>query len=284
MTRGAGLMLAVLIAQPQRPTIDTLLARATTYVQQFVASFANVVAEERYVQESTIPPRTGGPGVTQSLGPAFVSHRAMRSDFLLVRRGEADSFETFRDVWEVDGHEVPGSRDRLTTLLFEPSPSALDQAWRLARESARFNLVPSRTLNTPLVALAFLQPRYQSRFRFSLGRADPEAGPDVWVVEYRERARPTILRTMDGRDLAASGQIWIERETGRVVKTALAVSADDRIVTSFRFDERFAIAVPVEMRESYSSGPAHYLGVATYGQFRRFGVSTEEKIELPVAR
>jgi hypothetical protein len=284
MTRGAGLMLAVLIAQPQRPAVDTLLTRATTYVQQFVAGFANVVAEERYVQESTIPPHTGGPGLTQSFRPAIVSHRAMRSDFLLVRRGEADSFETFRDVWEVDGQEVPGSHDRLTTLLFEPSQSALDQAWKLARESARFNLVPSRTLNTPLVALAFLQPRYQSRFRFSLGKADPESGSNVWVIEYRERARPTILRTMDDHDLPASGRIWIERETGRVVKTELAVSADDRIVTSFRFDDRFDIAVPFEMRESYSSRGVSYLGVATYGQFRRFAVSTAEKITLPVAR
>ena len=169
MTPSAWLMLAIFVAQPQKPTAETLLARATTYVNHFLARFANVVAEEQYVQESTIPPRTTGRGATKSFGPAIVEHRAMRSDFLLVRRGEADSFETFRDVWEVDGHEVPGSRDRLTTLLFEPSQSALDQAWRLARESARF-LVPTRTLNTPL-SRWHPQPR-SSRFRFARqGRA-----------------------------------------------------------------------------------------------------------------
>jgi hypothetical protein len=284
MTTSAGVMLAILMAQPQKPGLEALLARATTYVDRFVANFANVVAEERYVQESTIPPRTAGQGVTKTPGPAIVGRRAMRSDFLLVRRAKADSFETFRDVWEVDGHEVPGGRDRLTALLSEPSQDALDLAWRIARESARFNLVPTRTLNTPLVALAFLQPRYQSRFRFSLAGADAEAGPDVWILEYRERARPTILRTNDDRDLAASGRIWVERATGRVVKTELVVSPDDRIVTTFQFDDRFEIAVPIEMRETYSSGPAYYLGVATYGRFRRFGVSTDETIAGPVAR
>jgi hypothetical protein len=46
-------------------------------------------------------------------------------------------------------------------------------------------------------------------------------------------------------------------------------------VTSFAFDVDLQLDVPVEMREDYGS----LTSVATYGRFRRFGVSTEEKLQ-----
>lgn len=79
--------------------------------------------------------------------------------------------------------------------------------------------------------------------------------------------------------------------TGRVMKTELRIEMGGTavgagmvmrnrsdIVTSFRLDERFGIAVPVEMRESHVFGSNDVVTVATYGRFRRFDVKTDETI------
>ena len=76
-----------------------------------------------------------------------------------------------------------------------------------------------------------------------------------------------------------AGRLWIESDSGRIVKTELVVAGGDRVTSTFRFDERFQIAVPTEMQESFTIGRMAIEGRATYGQFRRFGVSTEEQFQ-----
>ena len=56
------LLPAVMLAQAP-PPVEDLRERATAYVDQFIARFASVVAEERLVQE---PPRTGTSTATPS--------------------------------------------------------------------------------------------------------------------------------------------------------------------------------------------------------------------------
>ena len=65
--------------------------------------------------------------------------------------------------------------------------------------------------------------------------------------------------------------------TGRVLKTELHVeqpSVRAIVTTTFRYDDRFGIAVPMEMRERYTIGTGNRVTtVATYGRFRRFDVT-----------
>ena len=51
------------------------------------------------------------------------------------------------------------------------------------------------------------------------------------------------------------------------------------ITTSFVFDADLGTMVPTVMEEAYGSRGALMTAKATYGRFRRFGVSTEEKLE-----
>jgi hypothetical protein len=212
-------------------------------------------------------------------------HRELVSDYLLVKSPDLGAWHTFRDVLEVDGRAVRDRSERLTALFLEPAPAAVQRATEIDREGIRYNLGdPSRTINNPLLVLGFLQAAYRSRFKFSLRDPDPELGPDVWIVEYREQARPTILRRAPDGDLTARGRLWIEARTGRVLRTELTVSDDDEITASFRFDERFQIAVPVEMREHYWNGNEYVEGIARYDHFREFAVRTEEKIQTEPIR
>ena len=269
-----------LTAAPSRT--DEIVSRASLYVSDFVRRFSNIVAEERFVQDTrwlnTPRGRRGASG--QLVAPGGSVHRELISDYLLVQPTGSTEWQLFRDVFDVDGRPVRERSERLEQLLLEPAANALARALEIEREGARYNIGdPIRTLNNPLLSLGFLQPRYQARFKYSLRDADPTVGPDVWIVEYREQARPTLIRRSPDGDLPARGRFWIELTTGRVVKTELKVSEEDEVTTTFRFDERFQIALPVEMRESYWFGLTYVSGVAQYGRFRRFGVETHEQIK-----
>ena len=242
---------------------DQLVAQATAYVVDFLSRFSNVVAEERYIQETTSPRR----------------RRELKSDFLLVKPPGSEEWIQFRDVFEVDDAPVRDRDERLTQLFLDEPSNALTRAAEVMRESARFNLASSiGTLNKPLLAMAYLQPRYVTRFWFRVGPIDRSVGAGVRLVQFEEWARPTILRRAAANaDLPARGRMWIEEGTGRVVKTELR-AGDAEIVTTFAFDVNLQVAVPVEMRERYVR-QFEITGIATYGRFRRFEVRTQEQVK-----
>lgn len=267
-------------AAPQAVSTEEVLVRARTYVLDFIRSFSNVVAEERYVQASSVLPRVSGTGLDRNFNQPAPIRRVLTSDFLLVRRETNADWNTFRDVFEVDGRPVRDRSERLARLLIQPTTEAGDEALKIARESARYNLSGGgRTINNPLMVLSLLQPRFQERFRFTAGKPDKDFPSNVAVLEYREQARPTLLKRSGGENLPMIGRVWVDSGTGRILRTEMVVSGNDRVMTTFRFDERFQIAVPAEMHESYGAGRTSVEGHATYGQFRRFGVTTEEKIQ-----
>ncbi len=237
-------------------TPPAVVLRASRSVDDFIRRFSNVVAEERYVQESSYPHR----------------RRELRSDFLLVALpGAVDRYQ-FRDVLEVDGTAVRDRGDRLTKLFLDAPRDALQRARDLTRESERYNLLNIGSLDQPLLAVGFLQPRYVNRFQYTVGSIERRDGADVRYVAFEEIARPTIIKSnVTHGDFPSHGYFLIDEATGRVVRSELDLghgTPPPSIVTSFRFDEDLQLEVPVEMRDP--------LGVATYGRFRRFSVKTEE--------
>ena len=264
-------------------TLEALLARAGRYVTEFEQRFSNVVAEEHYEQRAPAPAR-GNTTLTASL-----LQRELRSDFLVVKLPDGDSWMPFRDVFEVDGKPVRDRQERLTGLFLQPRAIAVDQAKKIADESARYNIGDvHRTINVPVLALVVLRPQNQARFVFSHLQRDRRAGPDVWSIEYHERGAPTIVHGEGGRDLPCEGRVWIEATDGRVVRTELVV--EDSLVrgvitTDYRPDEAFGFALPVEMREQYTSGSnvsRAIVGRATYSKFRRFNVETDQTLRRDV--
>jgi hypothetical protein len=273
MKAGLGGVLACALAVgvhagAQTPRVDELIPKATEYAHHFIGRFSNVVAEERYEQEITVPRRK----------------RVLTSDFLLVRYPGDAVWQAFRDVAEVDGKPVRDREDRMMKLFLEPSSSALRRAAELAGASSRHNLLDIGTLNNPLLVLSFLQQQYVDRFRFNLAGLDKKLGPDVRTVRFVEFRVPTILKLNASNDLASRGLIWIEETTGRVVKTELQVGGSVspiRVTTHFALDEELGINVPTVMEDWYPQGTGEFRGKATYGKFRRFEIKTEETIEKP---
>ncbi len=249
---------------------NEILARATRYVVDLLPALTNVVAEETYVQRITNPSRT----------------RRLVSDYLLVRVEESQVWTAFRDVFSVDGTPVRDRDQRLARLFLESPGTAFEQASRIAREGARHNLSNIGTINDPLLALAFLQPRYAARFRFLSAKLDKAMGPDIWSMQYQEFVVPTILKGNANRDIPARGRYWVEGATGRIVKTELLLGADSvrsglnpiEILTTFVYNDDLQLNVPSEMKEWYPDRNGQISGVATYGRFRRFGVTVDETV------
>ena len=265
--------------QAQAPTADALVAKAGAYVKEFVSRFSGVVAEERYTQRLVSQRQT----------------RVLASDFLIVQIPESNDWTAFRDVFEVDGMPVRDRDERLVKLFLQArSNTTLQRAAEIAREGSRHNLRGIGTVNNPLLALAFIQDAYRTRFRWRLVKNDKDVGPDVWSVRFEENVRPTILRGNANRDLMSTGLIWIDAPTGRILRTELRVDVGgsvvggnaaivvrnrSEVITRYSLDEGFQIAVPVEMRENHFFGDSDISTVATYGRFRRFGVQTDEAIQ-----
>jgi hypothetical protein len=273
-TRAVGLSLVLCLvvllggvgidAQSQASRVDQIVARASRWVEEFFGKYSNVVAEERYVQDTSVPHR----------------RRELKSDFLLVKPAGSNDWFQFRDVFEVDGKPVRDRDERLAKLFLQQPAGAIERASQVTRDSARYNLEDIGNLNMPLVAMSLLHSRYLPRFKFTLGKQEKKLGPDVWLVQFREVLTPTLLRSgQSNGDLPARGRLWIEEATGRVVKTELLIglgNPPNQIETTFKFDEGLKMDVPVQMKEWYGSDTDQLNSVATYSRFRRFGVTTEE--------
>jgi hypothetical protein len=264
------------------PTLAPILLSAAAYVDRFTTAFGDVIGEERYIQDLLAGGRLMAP---RPAGSADTRHRELRSDLVLVRTGDVLGWQMFRDVFEADGAPVRDRQERLSRLFEQPATVALDQAARIARESARYNIgAVERTLNTPVLALLFLQADQQPRFQFLRGTRTPGFSDRVDVIDFRELARPTIIRTVQNTDRPASGRLWIDRETAEILQTELVltgVGVSVRFTTLFRHDDRLKVAVPVRMQEEYVLPSGKLLGTATYGSFRQFRVSTDATVAAP---
>jgi hypothetical protein len=264
-------------------TVEQLLDRATMFVENLIVKMSRVVAEEQYVQEYLDSSIQGSRGTFQS-APQVRERRRLVGDLLLVKPSASEPWHLFRDVFEVDGRPVRDRENRLAQLFLKTTDTAnaVKRAQQIAAESARFNIKPIGTVDNPFLALGLLQRVYRPRFQFTLRGRDAAVGENVWIVEYRETARPTLMRGSLDKDIVARGKYWIDSANGHIAKTELmfnALGTESSVTTTFEMDERLGTPVPVEMRFKRGGSLNEVRGVATYGRFRQFEVETEETIQ-----
>lgn len=284
-------------AAAQRPagsTLEELLARARQSTADLLDKLANVVAEERYVQDSNSYLRVVPiPGLTRSGAGASLpsrapnttaKHRELRADFLIVKLQGSFS-QPFRDVFEVDGVPIRDREQRLAKLFLDKKSQSDTRAKEIADESARYNLGSvERTINNPLFPLMYLATEELKHVKFTMGKMERVAGVDVRILEYVEEGRPTLVRGRPGEEMPAFGRFWIEDETGQIVKAEVRIERRDvkaNLTTEFREDERLGINVPAQMHESYELFESTVKGTASYSRFRRFGVESTEELTPP---
>jgi hypothetical protein len=285
----AFLVLPIATARGQEPALADVLGRAGAYVTAFQRQLSGVVSEESYVQDITESPTFG----TRSSIRTLITHRALKSDLLLVKPQGVQRWIQFRDVFDVDGKPVRDRSDRLMKLFINPSASTAAQVERIVAESVRYNIGNiHRNFNVPVFALLILEPKRQQKFTFTRVEAgapmlarDFGVPVDTWVVRYQEANHETMIRTTNDRDLPAHGRFWIEPATGRVVMSELIAedfALSGTIVVKYQAQAEVLpdLLVPAAMREQYLDrrNGMRVNGAATYGRYRQFQVKVDEKI------
>ena len=268
----------------QVPSLDDVLKRTAAYVAEFRRQLSEIVAEETYRQEVVNTSRPGNP-------VADHRPRTLRSDLLLIKPADADRYVELRDVFEVDGEPVRDRQSRLEGLLRDPSGGANPTIQFIINESAKYNIGRiARNINTPLMALQFLDAEYQTRFKFkhvhkekpvfraAHDQAANEApvfrvSTEMWNIEFEERRRNTVIRTVAGGDAPAHGRFWIDPSNGAVLMSEIVLDrgGDGVIATvtvSYQSEPLMGFLVPIEMRESYVRYGERIAGRAQYGKFR----------------
>jgi hypothetical protein len=270
------LLASVVAIRAQPPDVDSALEKAADYIYAYKRDFVGVVAEESYRQQVA-----GGRIGTDIRGfpvEAPRQKRDLKSDILYVRTPDADRWLQFRDVYEVDGKPVRDRAERLAKLFLQPSRSVQKQAEDIAAESARYNIGGvSRTVNMPLLALSVLESESRPWFSFSGARKK-----DAWEIEFREERGGTLIRTTGNQSMPSHGRFSIEADTGRVLSSDLIAETPTlraRIEVTYAPESTLRMLVPREMREKYESKDGSVIeGRASYAKFRRFQVTTDEKL------
>ena len=275
------LLAAGLPASSQEPSLDEVLNRAADYVTAFRKQLSGIAAEETYTQEIT---NTGRFVNSLLVNPK----RRLRSDLLLVKPADTDGYIELRDVLEVDGAPLSNRQGRLEQLLKQPAAGS--QIAAIIEESARYNIGSiTRNINTPLMALQFLDRHCRRRIDFkhvdktapvfpAKQDQDYNASPvfrvatEMWNIEFRERGDGTLIRKPNGDDLRARGRFWIDPSTGSVLISELIVDGGGvraTVTVSYQSEPLMGFLVPVEMRESYERSGERITGHAEYGKFRQ---------------
>jgi len=281
------IVVATALLQAQEPTLDSVLLRAADYVSRYQQQLRGLVAEETYRQNVT---RTSAARPSDARGRQTREGRELKSDLLLVKLGDENFWMQFRDVFEVDRKPVRDRDQRLSRLFIEAKVDARTQAETIQQESARYNLGPlMRTINVPIMALLFFERTVQPKLKFEQGKAgnvkrfDGLAEPSaIWMIEYKEVTKGTLVRGLNDRDIPSRGRIWLDSSNGRVLRTEM-ISEDTQlraeITVSYKSETGLELLVPGEMREVYTirRNDTRIDGRATYGHFRRFTVATSEK-------
>jgi len=287
----SGVLAAALVAvvassqQPQNShELISALQRATEYVTQYEAELGNLIGNEEYVQNAAwlAPTGRGNPMVAKRL------QRRVSSDFLIIQVGP--EWAALRKANRVDGSKVKETEPAFEDA-FDNSPEA-NQKRLLAMkaESIRYNIGDIiRDTNLPTVALKVLRESEVSRFVFERAGSSKIEGIQAWVVRFREQASPTLVIGGKGEFLYSNGTLWIEPETGRVLRTEFIVEnryaparVKARIVVTYSEGKNIKLLLPSLMDEHYESEFNTVDCKAYYSNFRPFEVEVKFDIHPPV--
>ena len=282
----AALVAVVASSQPQSsPELISVVQRATEYVTQYEAELGNLIGSEEYVQNAVwLAPsgRGGNPMVAKR------SQRRVSSDFLIIQVGP--EWAALRKANRVDGSKVKESEPAFEDS-FDNSPEANHKRLlEMKAESTRYNIGDIiRSINLPTVALKVLRESEVSRFAFEHAGSSKIEGVQTWVVRFREQVSPTLVIGGQGEFLYSSGTLWIEPETGRVLRTEFSVEnryAPSRVkarsVVTYSEGKNIKLLVPSLMDEHYESEFNTVDCKAYYSNFRPFEVEVKFDIHPPV--
>lgn len=281
-------LIAASTVSARQPAIGDLIDRASRYVVGYESSFFVLAMDEEYVQWLERPVNPGS-NISRSnpgggmVAPRHDSRQVAKADYLLVQAGPGRGWLPFRDILMLNGNEISFSQDRLVRMFRSGNDDAFDLATELNQASRKHDIGNvTRTINIPMLGMMLMHPQVRERFSFKHEGDESLQGRYVERLSYRETARPTLIKTTRGKDLALTGRMWIEPTTGIVVKTEM-IAADPivraQVTVTFRRDGEVGIWVPEKMEEYYKASIAldDIFAVSTFSSPRVFQAGVKDR-------
>ena len=264
--------------------LANVLQRATEYVTQYEAELGNLIGSEEYVQNAAWLGNTG-------FGYPRIGKRSQRrlsSDFLIIQVGP--EWAALRKVNRIDGVKVNETEPALEDA-FDNSPEANSTRLLVMKaESTGYNLGDIiREINLPTFALKVLHKSDVSRFAFERAGSSKIEGIQTWAIRFREQTGPTLVVGGKDQPLYSTGTLWIDPDTGRVLRTEFLVEnayAPSRvkgaIIVRYAEGKNVKMLVPSLMDEHYETEFNTVDCRAFYTNFRPFEVDVKFEIRPPV--
>ena len=269
--------LLVLGFQSAPSPVDTVVKRASQYVDVYMRELGSIIGEEQYNQEALWQDE-------DMRSHKIRSQRARRtvSDFLALPVGA--EYIGVRHVRQVDDVTLDPLYRGFWRESFDESTAEGRQQLQKAFtfESTRYNIGDfSRSTNLPTFPLEVLDEGNLRLFTFSKAGEEKIANVQTWKVRFEQRERASLVMTASvgpAERYALSGTLWIEPSTGRVfraqmnfeniIREYLEMSMDVR----FRTDPAVGVLVPSAMEEHYEDKSAKHelFAHADYVNYRRF--------------
>jgi hypothetical protein len=253
--------------------IDTstraVVAAATRYVVDYETKFKFVIADETYDQ------------ATFDHEKRETARRSMKGELFLTFIPADGAWLAVHDFTEVDGEPV-ADREDLRPLLQKGETTSVVRS--VLKRNSRFNLGRIvRNFNEPTLALLILEPKRVGGFSFDREDVTAIDGKPKVRLSYRERERPTLIRTASGGPVYARGEFTIDAATGRIEHTHIELKDGPivaRLTTTYALDEKIEMWVPVSFIERYERSNEDrevILCEAQYTNFRKFEVTARIK-------
>lgn len=260
-------------ALPQTPSLEALLEKVHTYLDDYEIQISELMADEVMTQTFAKPTQT--PGMT-------TTWRRLDSEIAFMRLPGKGAWLGYRNVRVINNKPVADPQSLLAAL--QPgSANERDRALQLATESARFNLGNARTTNVPTLLLELVHRRNRDHFKFEIHGTERLRGQRVRKMAFEEILRPTLIRTPKGGDVMSSGTIWVEETSGRVFEAEVrcvdgSVSKwrkppETVLRVSFAPHAALGMLLPDKMIERFPIGVLAGAGEARYKNFRKFTTS-----------
>lgn len=273
MTRLLALTLMVMGAMavtPAQSRVDTspraVLRKATDHLTQYQEALQFVIADEATVQEVV------------SLKGTRLARRETTAEFFLAYVAGDGGWLAVRDMLTVDGKPVE-DREDLRALLNRGSIARIGRA--VADRNSRYNIgTVARNFNDPMLALVILDPKHQSRFRFSREAVSQVGDVTLVTLSFEERDRPTLIRGSDGAPIFTKGTLVLNAGTGELHRSQIDMRdrrTSASLTTTFEYVDKLKLRLPATMDEAYrheAPDRGEIVNAASrYSNYREFSVS-----------
>jgi chromate transporter len=260
------------------PDLKTVLERAQSYLTAFEEQLGTLIGEEDYRQTAIWDGRKpGGFRVGEQ-------QRRLTSDFLVTRVGE--HWFGVRNVLMVDRKPVKEKSKDFSAILANSPDSVVQALMDISNNNWRYNIGDfTRTFNLPTYPLTILHASNFHRFNFEKGPEIKIGNVLTWEVRFFEVAHPAMIRDLSNNDQLQHGRLWIDPNTGKILKTETLIDARTGnvrakvdFVVSYKQSPKLDMLVLDTMHEKYDTDFHHVDCVATYSNFHRF--ETEVKLDV----